>query len=387
MPLTDSSPKRLTELDSLRGIAALTVVFSHFQILWLYESMANSSRMARRIFWYATSPFSDGHEAVILFFVLSGFVLSIPAIVEKAQTYPVFITRRIFRIYFPYLAALALAVLGCMKFHGPVTNSEWMRPFWSSAVDWHLVGQHILFLGSYDATQYDPPIWSLIYEMRISLIFPVLCALALKLKPAPSLLFGVALSVATAVLINLYGHDDTTAYLLLTLHYAGIFVVGIYLARQQKRIAEFYRSRSRTARIVAAFVAALLYIYAGGAWTNFMRPSADRGLALTGGDWFTVLGASAFMVFSLNSEHCRRFLNWRPVHMLGQMSYSLYLLHFIVLMLLLHLLYGKVPLLIIFALCLVFSIAASWVFYRAVEKPCMNLGRRLSQIMIHSQTK
>ena len=45
-----------------------------------------------------------GPEAVILFFVLSGFVLSLPAVNGRPQTYPTFITRRIFRIYVPYLA-------------------------------------------------------------------------------------------------------------------------------------------------------------------------------------------------------------------------------------------------------------------------------------------
>ena len=48
----------------------------------------------------------------MLFFLLSGFVLSVPYLRGKGQAYPVYLIRRILRIYAPYLAALALAVAG-----------------------------------------------------------------------------------------------------------------------------------------------------------------------------------------------------------------------------------------------------------------------------------
>jgi peptidoglycan/LPS O-acetylase OafA/YrhL len=87
-----------------------------------------------------------GGEAVILFFVLSGFVLALPSINGKPQTYLTFITRRIFRIYVPYLAALAISVAGCYWLNGIVTRSEWFHDFWSEPVNWRLVCNHVLFV-------------------------------------------------------------------------------------------------------------------------------------------------------------------------------------------------------------------------------------------------
>jgi peptidoglycan/LPS O-acetylase OafA/YrhL len=169
---------RYFELDSLRGLAALIVVLHHLRLLW--QSDAEPSSSTCRAFLDLVAPF--GAEAVMMFFVLSGFVLSLPAVNGRPQTYPTFITRRIFRIYVPYLAALAFAVAGAFWLHGGSFGSEWFSGSWPEPVNWHLVGQHILFLGNYDTDQFNPPIWSLVYEMRISLFFPLLCGFVLRCK-------------------------------------------------------------------------------------------------------------------------------------------------------------------------------------------------------------
>lgn len=74
-------PKRLHELDSLRGIAAFSVMLSHvflvFPIIW------NTTRPAEATWWLKLFMYSPlrvawaGHEAVVFFFVLSGFVLAL----------------------------------------------------------------------------------------------------------------------------------------------------------------------------------------------------------------------------------------------------------------------------------------------------------------------
>ena len=58
---------RLEPLDSLRGLAALTVLSLHVLLL-----------MPDQGGWLWRAPFYNGHEAVLLFFVLSGFVLYLP---------------------------------------------------------------------------------------------------------------------------------------------------------------------------------------------------------------------------------------------------------------------------------------------------------------------
>jgi peptidoglycan/LPS O-acetylase OafA/YrhL len=84
------------------------------------------------------------------------------------------------------------------------------------------------------------------------------------------------------------------------------------------------------------------------------------------------------MIIGMNSASSRRLLHWPPIHFLGEISYSLYLWHFIVLLFCVHLLYGKMPLWAIICLALILSIAVSRCSYRWIELPSMNLGRRLS---------
>ena len=84
------------QLDALRGVAALSVVVSHFALVGPLE-------------WASQSPFrvnSLGHQAVILFFILSGFVLTLQLRSSRSISYRDFLVKRICRIYLPYLVVL-----------------------------------------------------------------------------------------------------------------------------------------------------------------------------------------------------------------------------------------------------------------------------------------
>lgn len=375
--MKQDSTSRLEELDSLRGLAALSVVFSHFKLLLLSDTMHDWAPLSRRVFISLAYPVSAGHEAVILFFILSGFVLSIPALNLQAQRYQVFVIRRIFRIYLPYLVALIPAIFGAMILHGQITKSSWFNQFWSNPVDWGLVAQHILFIGRYDTDQFNNPIWSLVYEMRISLVFPFLCAIALRVKPAQSLILAACMSGASALTCALLLANDQTRLLVYTLHYAALFIVGIYVARQRGPIAQIFSRCSMHVKIGIALLSASLYVY-GAFVCGIMAQKAGRPNLYHSEDWITALGASGVIVLSLNSRWLSRVLHLRVVHSLGKMSYSVYLLHFIVLLFCVHLLYGKVPMLGILGICLALVILASWGFYRWVEIPSIDLGRKLS---------
>src|ERR1700752_5319544 len=94
-----AASSRYEEMDSLRGAAAMMVVLNHF-FLASYPT-GRSEDLVR----FLADPLQNGPAAVILFFLLSGFVLSIPVWREKSQSYRVFLTRRVCRIYIPYLFA------------------------------------------------------------------------------------------------------------------------------------------------------------------------------------------------------------------------------------------------------------------------------------------
>ncbi len=88
--------------------------------------------------------------------------------------------------------------------------------------------------------------------------------------------------------------------------------------------------------------------------------------------------SASHSMISQNSAMRERILLWRPIHFLGEISYSLYLWHFVVILYCVHLLYGRIPPVAILCLALVLSILISFCSYRWIEVPSMNLGRKLS---------
>jgi peptidoglycan/LPS O-acetylase OafA/YrhL len=162
-----------------------------------------------------------------------------------------------------------------------------------------------------------------------------------------------------------------------SLHYAGIFVLGIFLARERSRLGMWFRCRHRLTKVLIAiwflwlyrFAAPLLVAHIGRVLPNFLFYISQ---------WLTAFGAGGLIMISLNSVAWKHVLMWRPIRFLGQISYSLYLWHFVVLLYCIHLFYGKVPLGAILCLVFVLSIIVSWLSYRWIEVPSINLGRRLS---------
>ena len=381
-PATDAPKRqvRFVELDSLRGLAALTVVFTHIQSFWEAANPPTSANFA--IFLDLIRPF--GYEAVLLFFVLSGFVLSLPAIDGNPQSYFVFVTRRIFRLYVPYLVALAVAVTLALWLHGSSGSNIFGNCCWFEPVNWRLVSQHVMFLGLYDTSVFDLPIWSLVHEMRISLLFPFMCAIALRFRNRWLFGFALWLTCASVAIDKLFGVEfanligvDTVASVNDTVFFAALFIFGIYLARERASIAGWFSRLSRPARISFGAGCVLLYAFAGPQLTAFAVPFIHWHL-MPVAHWLAALGAGGLIVVALNSQTVKRVLHWPPIHLLGQMSYSLYLMHYIVLMFCIHLLFGKIPLLTILFLALVLSIIVSWLSHRWIEVPSMNLGRRFS---------
>ena len=94
-----TEPRRLAEIDVLRGLAALTVVFSHYNPHW--------DRFLEEI--PVLVPNSFGHDAVLLFFVISGFVIFMS--IEKCQTVLDFAALRFSRLYPAYWATLIFSSL------------------------------------------------------------------------------------------------------------------------------------------------------------------------------------------------------------------------------------------------------------------------------------
>lgn len=361
---------RFIELDSLRGLAALSVVFGHF--LHVFPDSAQYATIHR---WEAAAQHTPiyaayaGHEAVILFFMLSGFVLSLPLLQGKPMEYPGYVIRRIFRIYVPYLFAVLVSCgLALACYRGPLPElSEWANRSWSNPAMVQSLRDHLLFLGSFDGSRINPVVWSLVHEMRISLFYPFVVLLMLRGGWKTALLSATAVSITSVVLNKAL--RPATDYLY-TFHYLGIFMIGFLLARHRAGLCAWFQSKPAWFKCCVLATGLSSYVYGKEMKFVFLQ------------DWVTAVGAAVFIMVAISSLKLSRFLHLAPVRFLGETSYSLYLYHAAILLAVVHLGYTKLPIALLLTAVLALSLLAAWISYQCIELPAIRAGKKLAGLCL-----
>ncbi|AKV01137.1 Acyltransferase [Labilithrix luteola] len=367
--------ERYDELDALRGIAALSVGLSHH--LSVFQGMPAGSpyqaeaKLALLLKYAPTYAFAAGHESVVLFFVLSGFVLSLPAFRGQRTSYPIFVVRRFARLYIPYLAAVILAFVGCAfaSSHAPPAMvGAWVSSHWHAPPTLASLFDHVLMLHHFDTSTLSPVFWSLIVEMRVSLLFPLILLAVTRLRPALSL--GLAASLtAIRIVVGWRTHDDAILDYLTSLHFAGMFIVGANAARSFASLRAMFRGASPWVRTSILAVAWLLYNY--GRAVGHIVPFSD--------EWLVAPAAVVFFVAAFESPVGQRLCSSRFAAFLGKVSFSYYLVHTTILYASLRFLAGRLPVDVIVLLSLVAGLVFAYGFYLAVEVPALKLSKRLKR--------
>lgn len=159
--------KHVKSLDSLRGLAVVSVYCWH---MWLIDKPWFNSLKP----WFF---FTVGGEAVFLFFVLSGFVLTSAYEKEQNFSYFKYAIRRVLRIYPAYYFALAVAILSYLWLK-PVQIFEYSGWFNSQFPAISLDKASLLnalLLVNQSTSAFDCVVWTLTYEVIISvLLLPLL---------------------------------------------------------------------------------------------------------------------------------------------------------------------------------------------------------------------
>lgn len=261
--------RRFAGLDALRGIAALIVVIHHASLTFpAFVGGATPTGAFAHPFpgdqWAVAvqrSPlniFFAGPEAVYLFFVLSGFVLTLPFDREARPGWLSYYPKRLVRLYLPIVASVLLA-LATIALVPRVVSPE--QTWWVNA---HLrrvsVGEALrdmfVLLGT---GRFNSVLWSLRYEVIFSLLLPVYLLVGRLTRKW--WVAGVAGMVALSCLGSLT-QDDLLLFL-------PMFGVGVYIGLARHEIDAWAR---RTSSRVRGFVAARR------ACASFSK------LGLTGGD-------------------------------------------------------------------------------------------------------
>jgi peptidoglycan/LPS O-acetylase OafA/YrhL len=370
-PINDR--KHFYQLDSLRGLAAAAVMLHHWHIFWLLSTHSKYLAIAFQVL--PLRLFIAGHSSVMMFFVLSGFVLSLPQVAGKKVVYQRYLIKRVCRIYLPYLVALGIAILACWKWHGLHAYGAWVDNAWPEGPKWKYVIQNILFLGPYNSGRYNVSFWTLVQEMRISLIFPFLCAFVLRFRARGGLFVAIALFLIDVCLKRFVPLPGGVAE---TFSYAGMFIFGILLAKYLPDLEDRLEKLRRHYYWAVFSVCVIIYAY---------TPSLLNRLGLEDASWdcVTAIGASGIILFSLTNKKLGEWLLRAPFLFLGRISYSLYLLHAPILFSFGYIFYNRLDPLIWLIPYVVVTIALSAVMYRTVEASSIHLGQKLTSTSMPTQ--
>jgi peptidoglycan/LPS O-acetylase OafA/YrhL len=347
-PVADTRAEtRIPSLDGIRALAIIIVFMGH----------AGLNQILRDT------------TGVTIFFFLSGYLITTLLGREHDRTGRIALTsfykRRVFRIlpamYLVLAVAIVLNLLGLLKntmtLAGAAASSLQFTNYW------------IILNGRDDLPVGMNALWSLNVEEHFYLLFPLLFIVMSKwLTRRQQLVILLALCacfMVWRVYLNLTGAGIDRTYLATdtradSILWGCLFAIGWNPATGNG--------------LPKAKQWASGYFLAGAAGLYFVRESSARFADTVG---YTVEAVSLMLIFtaviSAPTSLFGRILNWRPLAFLGVLSYSLYLIHRLVLFFVAeHTNLSTVP---VAAVSFVVSLVLSYVVYRFVEKPMIRLGK------------
>ena len=200
--LDTKSPQRLYSLDVLRGLAALSVVFWHWQHFFYSGTTPGVVEVEKEPLYSVFFLFyNKGWLAVDLFFSLSGFVfywLYSSRIAERRITFRNFAVLRFSRLYPLHLATLLFVAIAQLWFIRTIGS-----PFIYQHNDRRHFLLNLLFTSSWgleSGYSFNAPIWSVSVEMLLYALFFVVC----RMLPVRLLTLAAASIIGFLLITTIY---------------------------------------------------------------------------------------------------------------------------------------------------------------------------------------
>lgn len=298
-----NAPKTRLDIQVLRALAILAVVLYHF-----VPDIA-----------------PNGYLGVDIFFVISGFLITGLLIRELESTHTIklkaFFARRARRL----LPAALLTVVVSILVSFLAAPKSWWSQTWTEGIasifyaqNWLLLSKEIDYLQQDRAISPFQHFWSLSIEEQFYIFWPLLLLLTfsfLKFRSAPS----VVISILGALSLWWFLVDDSAGAFFNSFGRVWEFAIGALIAMN------FDRIRSSSLYGIAGWVLMLSAIWVGlGNEIVTAMAVVGAGLALIGSQNKLNPGV---LLSSGNS-------NFKPLVFIGDLSYSLYLWHWPVLIIL-----------------------------------------------------
>jgi peptidoglycan/LPS O-acetylase OafA/YrhL len=359
---------RIPVIDFLRGLSCIGVILYHVRVeLWIGWWRITSypeeySSFSKAMAWLSIpAPFLG--YAILLFFLISGFCIHYPNTSRTADPcWKSYFTRRFWRIYPTYLAALALTVgisYICHTFYGDET--------W----DFEKILRVAVLSQNYPPGNgqflINPSLWTIPVEVEFYILYPI--AFCFFAKKKSLLIWIIAFGLcATSIYLSYHGYNwlSFTAVFLWPSWLLGAWVAQLYRDQNLNNFKLHYH----VLILATSLGFALLSRYQQ--WESWVQYLAWVAFYLF------------FFIFSLS--HAELFIRifgnrfFRGISWIGKISFSLYLIHFPIFKLLGYIhreIFEEKPvnfLIPIFYIVPVIFLA--WIFYKWVERPIHRWSKR-----------
>lgn len=301
-------PGHIRAHGALRGVAAILVVAYHLQFGAGYRLPIET----------ATHLFQRCYLGVDLFFVLSGFIIAYVNAADRGSALSRAEAGRFFVARFTRLYPLLAFSIACLVLVGLLESGVYLAAGRADPVDWSprsiaILLAQLTLVNAWSASLegWNIPTWSISAEVFAYALFPLIVAAHARM---PRLCATIMLVLASfyAAVAHLTGNLDIVGGPMAPLRCLAGFMIGMLLYYGRGWIARRSSGTLSIAQLLA--IGAILAVLA----VKVSDPLIVPAFAILVGTSFTDRGLVA------------RLLASRPLLKLGELSYSIYLNHFVV---------------------------------------------------------
>jgi Predicted acyltransferases len=311
----------------LKGMCAFIVVFHHFVFGFypaLYTGDINQTHTSKFLEIYiSNSPlniFYAGNFVVCIFFILSGFLVTYKFFKYKdSKCIYSGAIKRYFRLVIPSVFSIVIVyiMMRLSLFYNQevsqISKSEWwLGSFWTFQTNFlsmlreGLIG---IFIG--EQCNYNPPLWTMTYELYGTMLVLGLIALIGKNK-------------------NRYIFYAIACFLFRNSYYLA-FILGVYMCDlfTNDSIKNILKTDKRI--IIAIYFFSGIYFGAypstghleGTIYNNLYLPTISNVWMFS-----HILGAFLVILSILNSKILKKVFSYKYIKKIGEQSFSIYIIHF-----------------------------------------------------------
>jgi peptidoglycan/LPS O-acetylase OafA/YrhL len=387
--MNTSTSGKIQYLEGLRGVAALAVVIQHL-VLTFYPSAAFGITMIWGVksnyhhpieLFFSASPFImlySGRLAVIIFFILSGFVLSYKFMRKKEKLILIeSIIRRYFRLTIPIAFSCVLTYffmkIGWLfnKDMYKITYSPWISHWNQFAPNFAKV-LHESFINVYSSgSAYNSSLWTMQYELNGSFLvfFSLFSYFIFSRKSHIYLFYGLL-----CLIFFLNNKFFMICFLL------GIILCELFVSDSLPQIKN--KINSVLLSIVCVYLCSFPYVtdIKGTMWGILYTDLLDRDSMA---NFYYITGAFLLIYLILISKRLQDLFSTPFARFLGKISFSMYIMHLLIILSFTCFLFKWLLIYLPYDICALISSAAtillvfvvSWYVYRYVDLPSIQFSQ------------